>query len=107
MPIYGETITGQAFAPTVSFVIKLVEAFDALSAERARHLAILKELTVKEEALSSTLSIFTYEKLTDFPVFSRFANKEVTFFKCRISNRCWKTCTNCYFISLLFASLVP
>ena len=50
-PIYGETITAQAFMLTASSVIKSVEAFDALSAERARQLTILKELTVKEEAL--------------------------------------------------------
>ena len=50
-PIYGEALTGQAFALTASSVIKSVEAFDALSAERARQLAILKEWTVKEKAL--------------------------------------------------------
>jgi DNA-directed RNA polymerase subunit RPC12/RpoP len=50
-PIYGEGLTKQAFALTLSSVMKAVEAFDLLIAQRAEQVAALKEFETKEVEL--------------------------------------------------------
>jgi hypothetical protein len=51
VPVYAEALTQQAFVLSLSSVMKAVEAFDLLAAQRAEQIAALKEFEVKEAEL--------------------------------------------------------